>query len=201
MAQELGFVATVMGRRRYLPEIRSRNFAIREFAKRTAINSPIQGTAADLIKRAMIEIGEALRGDEGKRGAATNGGPAGESSVTAEQPSGSAGKGVARGAAGAHGALLAQQDDPAGPRRARLRSARSRGRVADPHGSRPDGRGHPPRRSVVVDVGVGRTMVRGKGVSFSLAVSRRHLRKELRCRTSRDSCVTGQSPQVPRSLF
>jgi len=63
MAQELGYVVTLMGRRRYLPEIRSRNFSIREFAKRTAINSPIQGTAADLIKLAMIEIGKALRGD------------------------------------------------------------------------------------------------------------------------------------------
>ncbi|MFN2431609.1 MAG: DNA polymerase, partial [Gemmatimonadota bacterium] len=63
MAQELGYVTTVMGRRRYLPEIRSRNFQIREFAKRTAINSPIQGTAADLIKLAMIRIGRVLRGE------------------------------------------------------------------------------------------------------------------------------------------
>jgi DNA polymerase-1 len=61
-AQELGYVSTLMGRRRYLPEIRSRNFAIREFAKRTAINSPIQGTAADVLKLAMIEIARALRG-------------------------------------------------------------------------------------------------------------------------------------------
>ncbi|HEY7530295.1 MAG TPA: DNA polymerase I [Gemmatimonadota bacterium] len=64
-AQELGFVSTLLGRRRYLPEIRSRNFSVREFAKRTAINSPIQGTAADLIKLAMIAIGRRLRGDEG----------------------------------------------------------------------------------------------------------------------------------------
>jgi DNA polymerase-1 len=62
-AQEVGYVSTLMGRRRYLPEIRSRNFAIREFAKRTAINSPIQGTAADVLKQAMIEIAAALRGD------------------------------------------------------------------------------------------------------------------------------------------
>jgi DNA polymerase-1 len=61
-AQELGYVSTLMGRRRYLPEIRSRNFAIREFAKRTAINSPIQGTAADVLKLAMIQIARALRG-------------------------------------------------------------------------------------------------------------------------------------------
>jgi DNA polymerase-1 len=64
-AQELGFVSTLLGRRRYLPEIRSRNFSVREFAKRTAINSPIQGTAADLIKLAMIAIGRRLRGDDG----------------------------------------------------------------------------------------------------------------------------------------
>jgi DNA polymerase-1 len=62
-AQEVGYVSTLMGRRRYLPEIRSRNFQIREFAKRTAINSPIQGTAADLIKLAMIQISRALRAD------------------------------------------------------------------------------------------------------------------------------------------
>ena len=68
-AQEVGYVSTLMGRRRYLPEIRSRNFAIREFAKRTAINSPIQGTAADVLKLAMIEIAAALRG-EGSVGAA-----------------------------------------------------------------------------------------------------------------------------------
>jgi DNA polymerase-1 len=66
-AQELGYVSTLLGRRRYLPEIRSRNFAMREFAKRTAINSPIQGTAADLIKLAMIEIANALRGEAGFR--------------------------------------------------------------------------------------------------------------------------------------
>jgi DNA polymerase-1 len=63
-AQELGYVSTLLGRRRYLPEIRSRNFAMREFAKRTAINSPIQGTAADLIKLAMIEIADVLRWEE-----------------------------------------------------------------------------------------------------------------------------------------
>jgi DNA polymerase-1 len=64
-AQELGYVSTLMGRRRYLPEIRSRNFQIREFAKRTAINSPIQGTAADVLKLAMIQIAGALRGESG----------------------------------------------------------------------------------------------------------------------------------------
>ena len=85
-AQELGYVTTLLGRRRYLPEIRSRNFSIREFAKRTAINSPIQGTAADLIKLAMIEIGKALRGDSDGAGAALdasgNGSPAAAADIS-----------------------------------------------------------------------------------------------------------------------
>ena len=45
-----------MGRRRYLPEIRSSNFNQRSFAERTAINTPIQGTAADIMKKAMIAV-------------------------------------------------------------------------------------------------------------------------------------------------
>jgi DNA polymerase-1 len=55
-AKDNGYVETMMNRRRYLPEIRSDNRQIREFAERTAINTPIQGSAADLIKKAMIEI-------------------------------------------------------------------------------------------------------------------------------------------------
>ena len=55
-AREKGFVTTLSGRRRYLPEINSRNFQRRQFAERIAINSPIQGTAADMIKIAMIRI-------------------------------------------------------------------------------------------------------------------------------------------------
>ena len=55
MAKDKGYVETVFGRRRYLPEIESQNMVIREFAKRAAINQPIQGTAADLMKYAMIE--------------------------------------------------------------------------------------------------------------------------------------------------
>jgi DNA polymerase-1 len=51
-----GYVTTMLGRRRYLPEIRSRNFNVRAFAERAAINSPIQGTAADLLKIAMIRV-------------------------------------------------------------------------------------------------------------------------------------------------
>lgn len=56
IAREKGYVETMMHRRRYLPEIKSDNRQIREFAERTAINTPIQGSAADLIKKAMIDI-------------------------------------------------------------------------------------------------------------------------------------------------
>ena len=55
-AQEQGFVSTILGRRRYLPDINSRNQTQRGFAERNAINAPIQGSAADLIKLAMINI-------------------------------------------------------------------------------------------------------------------------------------------------
>jgi len=54
MAREQGFVETVFGRRLYLPDIRSRNQQLRQYAERSAINAPMQGTAADIIKRAMI---------------------------------------------------------------------------------------------------------------------------------------------------
>ncbi len=59
-AREHGYVKTLNGRRRYIPEIRSSNHNIRGFAERTAINMPIQGTAADLIKIAMIRLHRAL---------------------------------------------------------------------------------------------------------------------------------------------
>jgi DNA polymerase-1 len=55
-ARELGYVETVYGRRLYLPDIRSRNAALRQYAERSAINAPMQGTAADIIKRAMIAV-------------------------------------------------------------------------------------------------------------------------------------------------
>ncbi|RLL47890.1 DNA polymerase I [Oceanobacillus piezotolerans] len=55
-AKQLGFVTTLMNRRRYLPEITSRNFNLRSFAERTAMNTPIQGSAADIIKKAMIDL-------------------------------------------------------------------------------------------------------------------------------------------------
>ena len=54
LAHEQGYVETLFGRRLYLPEIKSRNAARRQYAERTAINAPMQGTAADIIKRAMI---------------------------------------------------------------------------------------------------------------------------------------------------
>jgi DNA polymerase I len=55
-AKENGYVTTLMGRRRYIPDINSRNWNVRGFAERMAINMPIQGTAADIIKLAMIDI-------------------------------------------------------------------------------------------------------------------------------------------------
>jgi len=55
-ARQKGYVITHFNRRRYLPEINSTNYQIRQFAERIAINTPIQGTAADVIKIAMIKI-------------------------------------------------------------------------------------------------------------------------------------------------
>ena len=55
-AKEDGYITTISGRRRYIPEINSTNSGIRQFAERQAINTPIQGSAADLIKKAMIDI-------------------------------------------------------------------------------------------------------------------------------------------------
>ena len=60
-ARKSGFVTTMLGRRRYIADINARNRNIREFAERTAINTPIQGTAADIIKLAMIEVDKVLR--------------------------------------------------------------------------------------------------------------------------------------------
>ena len=61
LAREQGYVETISGRRRYIPEIRDRNFNMRAYGERTAQNSPLQGSAADLIKVAMIGIHGALR--------------------------------------------------------------------------------------------------------------------------------------------
>ncbi|EGD3653265.1 DNA polymerase I, partial [Listeria monocytogenes] len=59
-AKEKGYVETILHRRRYIPEIVSRNFNVRGFAERTAMNTPIQGSAADIIKKAMILMSERL---------------------------------------------------------------------------------------------------------------------------------------------
>lgn len=59
-AQEQGFVETMFHRRRYIPEVQDANYQIREFGKRMAMNAPIQGTAADLLKMAMVQIQEAI---------------------------------------------------------------------------------------------------------------------------------------------
>ncbi|MGT2756419.1 DNA polymerase I [Streptococcus ovuberis] len=59
-ARDKGYVETIYKRRRELPDINSRNFNIRQFAERTAINSPIQGSAADILKVAMINLDQAL---------------------------------------------------------------------------------------------------------------------------------------------
>lgn len=60
-ARENGFVTTMLNRRRYLPDILSKNFNLRSFAERTAMNTPIQGSAADIIKLAMIKIDEVIK--------------------------------------------------------------------------------------------------------------------------------------------
>lgn len=56
-----GYVTTILNRRRYLPDITSRNFNLRSFAERTAMNTPIQGSAADIIKKAMIDMAHRLK--------------------------------------------------------------------------------------------------------------------------------------------
>ncbi|WP_313891604.1 DNA polymerase I [Psychrobacillus sp.] len=59
-AKQKGYVTTILNRRRYLPEITSSNFNLRSFAERTAMNTPIQGSAADIIKKAMIDMAQRL---------------------------------------------------------------------------------------------------------------------------------------------
>ena len=60
-ARESGYTQTLYGRRRYIPELKSSNFNVRSGAERMTLNTPIQGTAADLIKLAMIHVDAALR--------------------------------------------------------------------------------------------------------------------------------------------
>ena len=64
LARERGYAVTLFGRKRYLPDIRSNNATVRSFAERNAVNAPIQGTAADIIKMAMVRIHRRLQ-DEG----------------------------------------------------------------------------------------------------------------------------------------
>jgi len=66
-ARSRGWVATLLGRRRYLPELRSSNGAERSFAERAAINTPIQGSAADLVKLAMLSVHRAISRHAGAR--------------------------------------------------------------------------------------------------------------------------------------
>ena len=58
--KETGYVETLWGRRRYVPEIKSNNYNVRQFGERVAMNAPIQGTAADIIKIAMINVEKEL---------------------------------------------------------------------------------------------------------------------------------------------
>ena len=67
MAKELGYVETLLGRRRYVPELKAGNWNTRQFGERVAQNTPIQGTAADMIKQAMLDVQAAL--DEANAGA------------------------------------------------------------------------------------------------------------------------------------
>ena len=60
-AKQKGYVETLFGRRRYIPEIKSNNYMVRQFGNRVAMNTPIQGTAADIMKIAMINVNKALQ--------------------------------------------------------------------------------------------------------------------------------------------
>jgi DNA polymerase I len=66
-ARELGYVETISGRRRYIPEVRAKNFNVRQFGERAATNAPVQGSAADIIKIAMIDIDRLLAERPGSR--------------------------------------------------------------------------------------------------------------------------------------
>ncbi|MET0567416.1 MAG: DNA polymerase I [Acidimicrobiia bacterium] len=62
-ARNQGYTTTLFGRRRYLPELKSDNFRIRQMGERMALNAPVQGTAADIIKKAMIDLDASLRSE------------------------------------------------------------------------------------------------------------------------------------------
>ena len=59
-AKENGYVTTIFGRRRNIPELKSANFMVRQFGSRAALNMPIQGTAADIMKMAMIDVNKKI---------------------------------------------------------------------------------------------------------------------------------------------
>jgi DNA polymerase-1 len=61
IAREQGYVSSIFGRRRYVPAIKDRNFNVRHRAEREAINLPIQGTASDIVKMAMLKVDAALK--------------------------------------------------------------------------------------------------------------------------------------------
>ena len=63
LARQQGYAVTLFGRKRYLPDIVSHNATVRSFAERNAVNSPIQGTAADIIKMAMVGISNRLKAE------------------------------------------------------------------------------------------------------------------------------------------
>ncbi len=64
LARNQGYTTTLFGRRRYLPELKSDNFRIRQMGERMALNAPVQGTAADIIKKAMIDLDARLRAED-----------------------------------------------------------------------------------------------------------------------------------------
>ena len=61
LGKKQGFVETILNRRRYIPELQSKNFNIRNFGERIALNTPIQGSTADIIKIAMVRVYKALK--------------------------------------------------------------------------------------------------------------------------------------------
>jgi DNA polymerase-1 len=63
MARETGYVETLFGRRRYIPDINSKNATVRSLAERNAVNAPIQGTSADIIKLAMVAIDRRMQAE------------------------------------------------------------------------------------------------------------------------------------------
>ena len=64
LARNQGYTTTLFGRRRYLPELKSDNFRIRQMGERMALNAPVQGTSADIIKKAMIDLDASIRSEK-----------------------------------------------------------------------------------------------------------------------------------------